>query len=78
VAIPRRRLLQALSFAGGIGATADAQDSDLSVEALRSVSMSHGRNLNDERLRVLKPVLERRRAQLRALRSFEVDDAVGL
>jgi hypothetical protein len=40
--------------------------------------MFHGTKLRDERLRALKPVLERRLTQLRALRDFEVDDAIGL
>jgi hypothetical protein len=40
--------------------------------------MVHGANLSDERLEVLRPVLERRLAQLETLRSFEVDDSVGL
>jgi hypothetical protein len=71
-------LLQALSLAGGIGAVADAQDSSLSTEALRNISALQGRPLADERLQVLKPALERRLTQVRILRSFEIDDSVGL
>jgi hypothetical protein len=33
--------------------------------------------LSEVRLKALRPVLDRRAAQLKALRAFEVDDAVG-
>lgn len=79
MSIPRRRVLQTLcGAAGACEAAANAQDSDTGTEALRSVAMFHGTKLRDERLRALKPVLERRLTQLRALRDFEVDDAIGL
>jgi len=47
------------------------------LDALRNVSAAHGINLSDDQLRVVKPVLEHRLPQLRALRDFEVDDAVA-
>lgn len=75
--VARRRLLQALTVAGSLRTAADAQDSKLGLDALRSVSLLHGANLSDDRLEVVKPVLESRLAKLQALRSFEVDDAVG-
>jgi len=34
-------------------------------------------SLSEDRLKVLRPVLDRRAAQLKALRAFEVDDSVG-
>ncbi len=33
-------------------------------------------NLAEERMRAVKPVLDRRRAQLKALRDFEISDSV--
>jgi len=39
------------------------------------VSAAHGTSLSDDRLRVVKPVLENRLRQLQALREFEVDDS---
>jgi hypothetical protein len=75
--IARRRLLQALALAGVPPAEIDAQATTLSVEALRNASLLHGIQLSDQRLEVVKPVVERRLAQLKALRDFAVEDAVG-
>ena len=69
----RRRLLQSLALAGGQSASAQPA---LEVNVLGNVAAAHGANLSDARLRVLKPVLDRRLAQLRALRDFEFDDGV--
>lgn len=69
MAVSRRRLFQAAALAGG-SATAP-------VDALRNVAEAHGRNLSDDRLRIVKPVLEQRQAQIRALREFEVDDSIA-
>ena len=69
MAVSRRRLLQAAALAGG-SATAP-------VDALRNVAEAHGSNLSDDRLRIVKPVLEQRQAQIRALREFEVDDSIA-
>ncbi len=33
--------------------------------------------LSDERMRVLRPILERREAQLQALRDFSIDDSIS-
>lgn len=74
--VARRRLLQALTLAG-FDTAAAAQDSTLTLEALRSASRLRGTGLSDDRLQILKPVLERRFAQLQALRGFEIDDAIG-
>ena len=68
--VARRRLLQALALA----APAKAQ---LSGDMLQGAATIHGSNLTPERLRVVKPVIERRLAgQLKTLRSFEIDDAI--
>ncbi len=75
--IARRRLLKTLTLAGGFGTTTQAQERKLTVEALREVSRVHGTNLSDARLQVIQPALERRLSELRALRSCELDEAVG-
>jgi len=77
MSVSRRRLFQSLALASGCGTAAEAAaESDVALDALRNVSAAHGMNLSDDRLRVLKPVLEQRVARLRALRDFEIDDAV--
>jgi hypothetical protein len=65
--------MQSLAFTGGI---AEAAQADNSIEALRQVSLAHGSNLTDDRLRVIKPAVEAKLAALRALREAKVDDAV--
>jgi hypothetical protein len=75
--VSRRRLLQSLALAGGSSTAAEGAEPTITLDALRNVSVAHGTNLSDERLRVIKPVLENRLPQLRALRDFEIDDAVA-
>ena len=75
--VSRRRLLQSLALAGGYGTAAEAAEPAIALEVLRNVSAAHGANLSDDRLRVVKPVLEHRLPQVRALRDFEVDDTVA-
>jgi|SRR5271154_6145234 len=72
--VSRRRLLQSAALTAGY---ATAAETGLTLEALRDVSAAHGANLSDDRLRVLKPVLENHLPQLRALRDFEIDDTVA-
>lgn len=74
--VGRRRLFQSLALTVGYRTGAAGADPKITLDALRSVSAAHGTHLNDDRLRVVKPVLEQRLTQLRALRDFEVDDAV--
>jgi hypothetical protein len=76
--IARRRLLHALAVGGVVDTAGSAEAPKPTLDTLRAVAMVHGANLSDERLEVLRPVLERRLAQLETLRSFEVDDSVGL
>jgi hypothetical protein len=76
MAVSRRRLFSSLTLAAAYSAAAETKEPALTMEVLRSVSAAHGKNLSDDRLRVLKPVLERRLPRLRALRSFEFDDKV--
>ena len=75
--VSSRRLFQSLALAGGCGVAAEGAESGITLDVLRNVSAAHGTNLSDDRLRVVKPVLEHRLPQLRALRDFEVDDAVA-
>ena len=76
MSVSRRQLFQSLGVAAGIGAAADGAEPAITLDVLRNVSAAHGTNLSDDRLRVIKPVLEHRLPQLRAVRDFEVDDAV--
>lgn len=68
--VPRRRLLQSLATAAALGPTAPAQQSPPQPPPA-SVP------LTPERLRLLEPLLSRRRAQLQPLRDFELDDAIA-
>lgn len=77
MAVSRRRLFQSLALAAGAGSGAAGAEPTLTLDALRAVSAAHGTGLGDDRLRVVKPVLEHRLAQVRALRDFEFDEAVA-
>jgi hypothetical protein len=59
------------------GTAVEAAEPAVTLDALRDVSAAHGSNLSDDRLRVVKPVLENNLAQLRSLRDFAVDDTVA-
>jgi hypothetical protein len=72
--VTRRRLFQSLALTGTAAAGAEPA---IPLDVLRNVSAAHGTNLTDDRLRVVKPVLENRLPQLRTLRDFEVDDTVA-
>jgi hypothetical protein len=72
--VNRRRLLQSLAFAGG---QSTAAASAIELDGLRNVAAAHGTSLSDSRLRIVKPVLERRLPQLQALRNFEIDDRIA-
>jgi hypothetical protein len=74
--ISRRRLFQSVAVAGS-GAAGQAAQPVVSLDVLHSVSAFHGTNLSDERLRVVKPVLEHRLEVLQPLRDFEVDDSTA-
>ena len=77
MAVSRRQLFQSLALTGGYSTAAGGAEPAITLEVLRDVSAAHGTNLSDDRLRVVKPVLEHRLSQLRALRDFEVDDTVA-
>ncbi len=76
MSVTRRRLFQTLAVTGGCAVAADAAEPAVTLDALRNVSAANGINLSDDRLRVVKPVLEERQPQLQALREFDVDDSV--
>ena len=75
--VSRRRLFQSLALTGGYGTAAGEAEPAITLDVLRNVSATHGASLSDDRLRVVKPVLEHRLPQLRALRDFEIDEAVA-
>ena len=76
MAVSRRQLVQSLALTGAYGAVADGAEPAITLDVLRNVSAAHGTSLSDDRLRVVKPVLESRQRQLQALREFEVDDTI--
>jgi len=74
----RRRIFQTLTIGAACsGLSASGQEPEPGVDALRSVATAHGVQLSDERLRVLRPVLNRRQPQSQALRDFAIDDHVA-
>jgi hypothetical protein len=75
--VSRRRLFQSLALTGGCSTVAEGAESAITLDVLRNVSAAHGTNLSDDRLQVVKPVLEHRLPQLQALRDFEIDDTVA-
>ncbi len=75
--VSRRRLMQSLVLTGAGSSGMEAADPAIELDALRIVSAAHGTRLSDDRLRVVKPVLEQRLPQLRTFRDLEIDDAVA-
>jgi len=75
--VSRRRLFQSIALAGATSIETEAAGTAISLDALRSISTANGTNLNDERLRIVQPVLESRLPQVQALRDFPFDDAVA-
>jgi hypothetical protein len=77
MAVSRRRLLHAVSLTGAGVAAAQPPQPAAVLDPLRNASAAYGIDLNEDRLRILEPVLVRRFTQLRTLRDFEIDDAVA-
>ena len=75
--VSRRRLLASLALTSDLSASAQSLSPDAGLDALRYVAEASGTHLSDDRLKILKPVLERRQAQLRTLRDFKLDDMVA-
>jgi hypothetical protein len=66
-----------MALTAGYRTALEGAESEISLDALRQVAAVHGTNLSDDRLRVVKPVLEQRHPHLQALRDFAVDDTVA-
>ena len=77
MAFSRRRLLGYLAVTGGCTRASGAPQPEAGLETLRNVAAAHGTPLSDDRLRVIKPVVEQRLSELRAIRDFEFDDSVA-
>lgn len=73
----RRRLFQYLALTGGYSAAAEGAEPAITLDVLRDVSALHGANFTDDRLRVVKPVLEHLLPEWRALRDFEIRATVA-
>jgi hypothetical protein len=77
MAVSRRRLLQSVSLSGAGTAAAQQPRPAGTLDPVRSLSAAYGVDLNQERLRIIQPLLVRRYAQLQALRDFDIDDGVA-
>ena len=77
MAVSRRRLFKTVALTAAFGAPAKGADPALSLEVLRNVSAMYGTNLSDDRLRILKPVLDQRQGQLQSLRAFQPADTIA-
>jgi hypothetical protein len=75
--INRRRLFQSLALTVCYSQAGRGAEPEISLNVLRDVSKFYGTNLSDDRLRVVKPVLEQRLSQLRLIRDFEFDDTIA-
>jgi hypothetical protein len=77
MAVSRRRLFKSVALTVGCSRAVKAANPTIELSVLRNVSAMHGTNLSDDRLRVIKPVLEQRVSQLQVIRDFEVNDAIA-
>ena len=75
--ISRRRMINLAALTVGAGTPAAGADSGISLSALRNASAVNGLHLSDDRLGLLKPVLEQRMPGLQRLRAFQLDDSVA-
>lgn len=77
MALSRRQLVQSLALTGACNRLVEGAEPQITVEVLRNVSVVHGCNLSDDRLRVVAPVIKNRLARLQVLRDFEINDSVA-
>lgn len=73
----RRRLLQGLGLTAAhqtLSCGGADQPEQFAVEALRAAAMLQGNPLDDDRLQIIRPIVERNLAQIEAVRAFEFDD----
>jgi hypothetical protein len=61
----------------GAGTPVAGAESGISLGTLRNASALNGLHLSDDRLGLLKPVLEQRMPGLQRLRAFELDNSVA-
>lgn len=61
----------------GAGSAAAQRAPSITPDAVANISAAHGIKLTEDRVRVLQPVLDRRLAQLQALRDFDIEDGVA-
>jgi hypothetical protein len=77
MAVNRRQLFRSLALTAACSTTVEGAETALSLDILRNVSRVNGTDFTDDRLRVIKPVLEQHLAQLKVFRAFEVVDGVA-
>jgi hypothetical protein len=77
MAFSRRRLFQSLILTRGWGTASEAVEPAIGLDMLRHVTVAHGTNLSDDRLLLIKAVVEQRLSDLRAIRDFEFDDSLA-
>jgi hypothetical protein len=75
--ISRRQIIQSVTLTVGAGAPAEAAESAIRLNVLLDAARLNGMYLGDDRLRVIKPVIEQRQARLRRLRDFDISDTVA-
>ena len=75
--ISRRRMINVAAITVGAGTPVAGAESGISLGTLRNASALNGLHLSDDRLGLLKPVLEQRMPGLQRLRAFELDDSVA-
>ena len=75
MSIARRQVVKGFALSAGL--VAAAQENSAGIQVLRDTATIHGTNLDDARLRIIRPALERHLSQLRALRALELEDSVG-
>jgi hypothetical protein len=77
MALSRRRLFQSLVLTGGCSTASEGAEPAIGLDMLRHVTAAHGTNLSDDRLRLIKAVVEQRLSELHAIRDFEVNDSIA-
>lgn len=77
--LSRRNAFRALAFSGiGAAGAVSAVDEPLTAGQVRGAAALVGLDLDEERLRILLPVLENRRRQLRELRAIPIGGHAGI
>ncbi len=74
--LSRRHAFQALALGGLAAPNARPDEGKLTTGDIRATAALAGLDLTEERARILLPVLENRRRQLRELRAIRIGDDV--